>query len=126
MKSRKSRDGQKAASPEDLVRALARDLKIPQARDLVSWSHVRRCHRCDGVCEQAGERVDRCPACGARFAPFFFSDLTPQILMEIGKGRFKLSESLISDRPSYRPLVGFSWWWSETSSPSGEKLMPRA
>ncbi len=89
--------------------------------NLERWSQVRRCHRCGSTHEQQGERVLKCGDCGAHFAPFFYSELTPDALA-VGT-----PESLvISSAKDYRPLVGFTWWWNDSVFESGESVMPRA
>lgn len=67
---------------------------------------VRRCHRCGATLESEGGRVTSCGECGAKFAPFYFADTTPQELL-----RKPLPEGL----KTYRPLIGFAEWWSDTA-----------
>lgn len=87
---------------------------------LSSWTQVRRCHRCGTVHQQLGDRVFKCEDCGAHFAPYFYAEYTPDSLATSER------ESLVLSTPkNYRPVVGISWWWSD-SSPSGESIMPRA
>jgi hypothetical protein len=89
--------------------------------NLDQWSEARRCHHCGSTHEELGGRVLKCGECGAHFAPFFFSELTPDALLG------GASESLaISSAKNYRPLVGFTWWWHDSSLESGESVMPRA
>lgn len=73
------------------------------------WIQVRRCHRCGETLEARGERVAACAACGAKFAPFYFADTTPQAL---------LRRPFPKELKTYRPLVGFTEWWSETAPES--------
>jgi hypothetical protein len=88
---------------------------------LEEWSQVRRCHKCGGFHEQHAGRVLKCSDCGAHFAPFFYSELTPDALA-VG-----CPESLvISSAKNYRPLVGLTWWWTDLSTDAGESVMPRA
>ncbi len=81
------------------------------------WSQIRRCHRCGEVHEAISERVQSCPQCGARFAPFYFADTTPKVL---------LRRPLPVGLREYRPLVGIAEWWSDTLHSSEQKFAPRA
>lgn len=94
---------------------------------LDDWIQVRRCHRCGGMHEVRGERVDRCDDCGARFAPFFFAELTPEVLMDAADVPSVKPRSLaLKDARNYRAIVGVTWWWCESNSAAGETQMPRA
>lgn len=92
------------------------------------WSQIRRCHRCGETHEAHGIRVLGCRFCGARFAPFFFSELTPDALLETAQTPLAKPKSLaFSSAKKYRPLIGFTWWWEDSvRSGRGELLMPRA
>jgi hypothetical protein len=85
------------------------------------WSQIRRCHRCGEVHEANGERVLACSQCGARFAPFYFADTTPRVLL-----RRPLPRSLKQSLRRYRPLVGIAEWWSDTQTSSEQNFTPRA
>lgn len=114
---------------KDLSGVLNGILKTRSVHERVFWEHVRRCHRCDHVHELRGERVESCGACGAHFAPFFFAEVTPDVLSATESTQKPKPESLVlSKATAYRPLVGFTWWWSSDAmgDEPGEKWMPRA
>ncbi len=93
-----------------VMRERTRDMK--RAKPLFSsrdWTQVRRCHRCNETHEAHGERVAACGSCGAKFAPFYFADTTPSVL---------LRRPFPKDLKKYRPLVGFTEWWSDTAPES--------
>lgn len=71
------------------------------------WVQLRRCHRCGETLEAQGERVSACSGCGAKFAPFYFADTTPSVL---------LRRPFPKELKRYRPLVGFAEWWSDTAA----------
>lgn len=85
------------------------------------WSQIRRCHRCGEVHEAKGERVQACVQCGARFAPFYFADTTPSVLL-----RRQLPPSLKKSLKQYRPLLGIAEWWSDTQTSSEQNFVPHA
>lgn len=108
-------------------RNLAETLGIAPAEELVAWSQVRRCHRCDQTLIGVSTRVAKCDRCGARFAPFFFAELTPRILSESKVSvHFKVATLVATSPRHYRPLVGLTWWWRDGDGPAGETIMVRA
>ena len=91
------------------------------------WIQVRRCHRCGKTHEGQGERVEKCEACGAHFAPYFFADLTPSVLSDPEIFPVPKPYSLaIQDARNYRAIIGVTWWWSDAAYLAGETRMPRA
>src|SRR4051812_44833301 len=86
------------------LRTSAIDSSVTKLDD---WAQVRRCHRCGATHEQLGARVLKCD-CGAHFAPYLYSELTPDALA-IGT-----PESLVlSSAKNFRPLIGITWWWHD-------------
>jgi hypothetical protein len=92
------------------------------------WFQIRRCHRCNEVHEACGARVETCASCGARFAPFYFIDLSPP------KGPARKG---FPERPfpkahgakpmkTYRRIVGIVEWWSDAVESVDESLLPHA
>src|SRR5262245_1958419 len=73
--------------------------------------HVRRCHVCGTVNEEAGASVTRCSKCGKHLAPFYFFEESR--LEGIGDDRLETSlwdhHTLLPE--NYRPLWGFSTYW---------------
>lgn len=90
-------------------------------RSVGQWSQIRRCHRCGEVHEAKSERVQSCFQCGARFAPFYFADTTPPVLL-----RRPLATSLKQSLIQYRPLIGIAEWWSDTQMSNERNFVPRA
>ncbi len=94
---------------------------------LDDWVQIRRCHRCGVTHEERGQRVDQCADCGARFAPFFFAELTPDVLSDgVIFPQPKPRSLALKDSRNYRAVVGVTWWWCETNERAGETRMPRA
>lgn len=70
--------------------------------------HIRRCHVCGTVTEVQGEAVRSCSHCGKHLAQFYFFDESQLD----GLGDNQLYWSVQSEAIGYRPLWGFSTYWS--------------
>lgn len=90
---------------------------------LAKWSQIRRCHRCGETHEENGTRVIGCKACGAHFAPYFYSELTPEALAQ---PIVKAESLVLKSAKKFRPVIGVTWWWNDSDSLSGESTMPKA
>lgn len=96
---------------------------VSEAESLEGWSQVRRCHRCGHFHMEASGRVEACASCGARFAPFFFAEHTPESLERRGRP----ASLALKDARQYRPVFGVTWWWNESDGLASEfARMPRA
>ncbi len=88
------------------------------------WSQLRRCHRCFSFNESLGDRVFKCGACKAHFAPYFFAEFKPEALSS------RAQSLVLTSAKRYRPVVGLTWWWTESDTSSdnssGERFIARA
>ncbi len=96
---------------------------VAGAEVFAGWSQARRCHRCGKSHFEEGSRVTSCDSCGARFAPFFFAEHTPESLERRGRP----ASLALKDSRGYRPVLGITWWWNENEGLASEfARMPRA
>lgn len=76
--------------------------------------HIRRCHVCGGVTEQAEAAIHKCGHCGKHLAPFYYFDESKlEGIRELGP---YLSVWKRNEHPpgTFNPIWGLSTYWQET------------
>jgi hypothetical protein len=76
--------------------------------------HIRRCHVCGAVTEQADSAIHKCQHCGKHLAPFYYFDESKlEGIGELGPflSVWKQAQLLPG---AYNPIWGLSTYWQES------------
>jgi len=76
--------------------------------------HIRRCHVCGGVSEQADSAIHKCQHCGKHLAPFYYFDESKlEGIAELGP-YLSVWKNAELGTGTFNPIWGLSTYWQES------------